>query len=172
MSTANGNGEGKLEGPPEGGTPSRPIALGAYDVDAEIAACELRLQKLRRLNRIRRILQAAETNAGKNEVADAALQTILDVVCAQFCVEAAEIMGRARHARIAWARHATAYLLRQFTSGSLMHVGVLLGGRVHGTVLNSIRAVEDRMETEREFAALMKDLLNEAKAVVKPIKAL
>src|SRR6185369_4638369 len=96
---------------------------------------------------------------------DAALQPILDLVCARFCVQAAEVLGKSRRARIIWPRHATRYLLSRITSGSSTYIGQIMGGKDHATILNSLRAVEDRMQTEGDFAALINELLSEAQAV-------
>src|ERR1044072_5829966 len=162
---------GKTNGIGMGEAIPQTVPNGTFDVDAEIQALEVRLRKLRRLNRLRRIVRAAEIS--QQAVADdAGLQPILDVVCARVCVEASDILGRRRTARIAWPRHITAYLLSEFTSGSSSHIGEILGGRDHGTILNSLNAVENRMETERQFAGLMHEMLGDVQAVVAAMQPL
>jgi len=170
-STLNGNGMEAKEYPnfPEGnGTPN--LAIGSWDVDAEIAALELRVRKLRHLHRLQRLAQDLESRSCNGKVCngkvESALEPILELVCARFSVKKEDVMSRDRRTRIVWPRHIVTYLLRQLTEGSSNYIGQVIGGRDHATVLNSLRSVEDRMETEHDFDALIKALKKEAQAIV------
>jgi len=147
---------------PEGNGAANPAVV---EIDAEIAALELRVRKLRHLHRLRRLALALESRACNGKV-ESALEPILEVVCARFSVNKEDVMSRDRRARIIWPRHIVTYLLRQLTEGSSNDIGKVIGGRDHATVLNSLRAVDDRMETEHDFDALIKALKKEAQAIV------
>jgi len=136
---------------------------GEFDVDAEIARLEERVRKLRRYNRLRRIVEASESK--HTGVKDSTFKPILDLVCTQFHVSEEQLLGRDRHGQVAWARHVTAYLLRQLTSNSSLDIGRLMG-KHHASILNSVSAVMDRMETDHTFAATVHAIHDEAKEVI------
>jgi len=48
------------------------------------------------------------------------------------------------------------YLLHNFTRYSLKQIGGICGGRDHSTVLHSIHAVEDMLEVDRKYKAIIR----------------
>lgn len=56
-----------------------------------------------------------------------------------------------------WARHVTLYLLRVTVGLSLSGAGILVL-RDHATVLNSVKRVNDRMDTEKDFKKFINHL--------------
>lgn len=120
-----------------------------------------------------RALQAAVTEMGSTlqAMADAMLAAapavepldtrspiqdrVIAVVCRATGVSRAEIVGRRRSEHIAFARHVVVFLLREFTPMTRSQVGMLLGGRDHGTMFNSERAVRDAMQTSPDARRLV-----------------
>lgn len=64
-----------------------------------------------------------------------------------------DIIGESRKRPIAHARQETMWELRQRTRLSLPHIGLMLGGRDHTTVLHGVRAHEARMAERQGEAA-------------------
>jgi len=131
------------------------------DIDAEIAAMEERLRKLKRLHRLKDRVEFMESIAA---AMDEALVKILELTCEEFKVSETEVFGRSREEQFTWPRHVTVWLLRCCSAASLSSMGQMMGGRDHGTMIHSIHAVKNRMETEPRFAALVRKLEQKTRA--------
>jgi chromosomal replication initiator protein len=81
------------------------------------------------------------------------LEKITTAVCAHYNITRSALMGRCKSYRIAWARHVAAYLARTMTARRLSEVGHHIGRRDHGTIINSVKRVLERMDTEPHIAA-------------------
>jgi chromosomal replication initiator protein len=70
---------------------------------------------------------------------------------------AREVVGQFVSQEIVLARQLSMYLAKNYTSVSLKTIGSNFGGKDHSTVLYSIRAVQDLMDTD----SLFKDTVNQ-----------
>ena len=82
----------------------------------------------------------------KNEEDVAKLKMI---VCDEFGIQSIkELDGRSRERDIPTARHICAALLYKDGYGSTEHIGILMGGRNHATILHSIKFVQNIIDTK------------------------
>lgn len=79
------------------------------------------------------------------------LQPIIDTVAEIFGLSRNDLVARNKEARINWPRHVAIYFCRERLNVSYEAIGEGFGGRDHGTIINSIKQVENRIATE-EFA--------------------
>lgn len=79
-----------------------------------------------------------------------AVEAIQELVCKSFRITIQDMLGPARPQEIVWPRQVAAYLCRRFTEFSLPALGRMFGGRDHGTILHAIRAVRNRIDTNRK----------------------
>lgn len=85
------------------------------------------------------------------------LENVLEAVVLVSGVPADKIIGKRRDKEIASARHIFCYLGRSHTGASLLAIGKFLG-RDHTTVINSIKVVNDMIDTDYEVFV---DMVNE-----------
>ena len=79
---------------------------------------------------------------------------IMRVVCEVFDVTTEEIVGPVRHKRVAVARHAYCTLVSSLDPlGTMVHIGEMLGGRNHSTIINSIKKCNNLRETDLTYAS-------------------
>ena len=69
-----------------------------------------------------------------------------------------EIRGQNRSKNTAMARQISMYLIRTLTDLSLQAIGEPFEGRNHATVLNSIRKVENLIQTDNKTATIVRDI--------------
>lgn len=62
------------------------------------------------------------------------------------------LYGTSKAAHEVWPRHELAYLLSRMTRLGNVHIGLLMNGRDHTTVANSIGRVSMRIEMDRVYA--------------------
>ncbi|HEY0392408.1 MAG TPA: chromosomal replication initiator protein DnaA [Solirubrobacterales bacterium] len=79
-------------------------------------------------------------------------------VSATFGISRAELVGSTRSATPLRARQVAIFLTRELTDLSLPQIGRLYGGRDHSTVLNSIKRVEARFDTDKALAGQVDEL--------------
>lgn len=84
-------------------------------------------------------------------------ERVIAAVAARYGISHEAIMGRSRPDRIAFPRQVAMYLLMQ-RGMRCTHVGEVMGGRNHGTVLHAVQAVENRMQTDRVAKAAVDEL--------------
>ena len=69
-------------------------------------------------------------------------EAILQIVALHFGVSLQQLSSASRARDITYARHITMYLLRSCASQPLAHIGRLLGGRDHSTVLHAYQRID------------------------------
>ncbi|MDR1746169.1 MAG: chromosomal replication initiator protein DnaA [Tannerella sp.] len=79
------------------------------------------------------------------------VEKILKTVCKYYNVEPALLQSASRRREIVVARQVAMYLTKQFTDASLAHIGKLIGGKDHATVLHSVNTVKEQMEINKKF---------------------
>lgn len=85
---------------------------------------------------------------------------ILESVSKFFDIPVDVIVGKRRNARIAEARMAAAYLLRKdrYLNLGLKHIGSILGGKDHTTIMHSVKRTAELIEIEEDFRDKIKQL--------------
>jgi len=84
------------------------------------------------------------------------VNNIKKLVAAHFELPVEKLQGKTRKRSIVIARQLSMYLAKNFTNSSLKSIGNDFGGRDHSTVIYSLKAVQDLMDTD----ALFKDTVN------------
>lgn len=90
-------------------------------------------------------------------------QDIMDAVIEYYAVTGDELCGPRRSRNITVPRQMVMYLSRQLTDASLPHIGEMLGGRDHTTVLHGCSKVEELMRTNPTVRAAAEDLTRRLK---------
>ncbi len=80
-----------------------------------------------------------------------------------FDVSVELLKAKTRKREIVVARQVGMYLTKEFTNMSLKSIGYHYGGRDHTTVIHAISTVNDMMDTDQKFYAMMQDLLKKVK---------
>jgi chromosomal replication initiator protein len=86
------------------------------------------------------------------------VQLVQDLTCEAFDVTREELLSPARTARIAWARQVAMYLSRQHTGATLPAIGDQFGGRNHTTVMHACRRAVERIATDADAQAVVRQL--------------
>ncbi|MDR0757660.1 MAG: chromosomal replication initiator protein DnaA [Tannerella sp.] len=86
------------------------------------------------------------------------IERIIKLVCEHFKMDESLIQTSSRKREIVLARQISMYLAKKYTDYSLAHIGMRIGGKDHATVLHSIKAVENQMETNKSFKAMIESL--------------
>ena len=112
------------------------------------------------LNKKRIDLDLAREVVGQfvsQEHKEISIDNIKKLVADHFKVPVEKLQGTTRKRSIVLARQLSMYLAKNYTSVSLKTIGSNFGGKDHSTVLYSIRAVQDLMDTD----SLFKDTVNQ-----------
>jgi len=80
------------------------------------------------------------------------IDKIIRVICAEFKIDRAVLIGSTRVREIVLPRHIAFFLAHHLTVNSLPAIGRRFGGRDHTTVLHGIRKVEELIKTDVELA--------------------
>ena len=85
---------------------------------------------------------------------------ILEAVSSFFEIPVSEIVGKKRFGKIVEARMVAAYVLRKdrYLNLGLKHIGSILGGKDHTSVMHSVKRVGELVEIEPEFREKIKEL--------------
>lgn len=88
------------------------------------------------------------------------LESIADVVAAEFGVEARTLKGTGRNKDIALARQIAIYLCRELLPQvGTREVGIMFGGRDHATVVRACQRVEDTMGVDPNLNKLIEAII-------------
>lgn len=94
---------------------------------------------------------------------EVSVDNIKILVAKHFDVPVEKLHSKTRMRDIVMARQLSMYLAKNYTNSSLKMIGDSFGGRDHSTVIHSLKAVQDMMDTD----LLFKDKVN---ALVKKVK--
>jgi len=78
-------------------------------------------------------------------------EQVMQIVCDNTGLTPDEINTKCREPRIVNARQICHYIAFRKTKSSLVGIGAYFGNKKHATVLNSIRTVENYLQTDKEF---------------------
>lgn len=123
------------------------------EIDAAIARAKARRSKLRELLRINRQNEALEHRylVTNSELAKE-FRRFSEIVTAHFKVPVASVLMESREEKYIVPRHSVIYLLRRLTGAPLEAIGKV-ARKNHGSVRYAVLRIEDRMATNRQFAA-------------------
>lgn len=88
---------------------------------------------------------------------------VLEVVCTEYEVKRADLMGSSRKRTISQARQVAMYLMRHYTKLSLPKIGDALGGKDHTTVLYSCEKVMQNQRQNLQFCKQIQQLGDQLK---------
>jgi chromosomal replication initiator protein len=80
------------------------------------------------------------------------------LVSEHFSVSLEKIQGKTRKREVVMARQLSMYLAKNYTTQPLKEIGKNFGGRDHSTVIYSIKAVQDLMDTDHLFKDTVAEL--------------
>jgi len=97
------------------------------------------------------------------------LEGIQKLVAEHFDIPAEKLMSPTRKRNIVIARQLSMYLAKNLTNKSLKIIGEQLGGKDHSTVIYSCKAVQDLMDTDKEFKDTVTELEKKVRMSVNAI---
>ena len=110
-------------------------------------------------------IDAVKTLAnGDSHAAALSSQKVINVVSAYYNLTSEQLVGKARTAQIALARHVAMYLCRVLLDVPFKKIGVEFGDRDHATVMNGIKNVENLLSTDPSA----KGVIDALSAKIKP----
>jgi chromosomal replication initiator protein len=86
------------------------------------------------------------------------VENIKKLVAEHFELPIEKLHGTTRKRQIVIARQLSMYLAKSFTTSSLKSIGSNFGGKDHSTVIYSIKAVQDLMDTDTLFKETVQQL--------------
>ena len=94
----------------------------------------------------------------KDKVFVATPDLIIDECAKYYTLDVEDIKGNSRSKNILLARQVSMFLMRRLTDITLQEIGEVFGGKDHATVLNSIKKMEDKVNSSRDFSQVIKDI--------------
>jgi chromosomal replication initiator protein len=86
------------------------------------------------------------------------VEEVQQATCERLGIAPEALRSPDRSARVAWARQVAMYLSRELTDATLPAIGEAFGGRNHTTVLHACRRASERIASDDEASALVRDL--------------
>lgn len=86
---------------------------------------------------------------------------IIERVAKAYGIAPAQLKGRCRTRRIAFARHVAMYLSRMETEDTLGEIGTAFGNRDHGTVIYAVKKVKGIMDIDSNVRKFVQSLEND-----------
>lgn len=117
-------------------------ALARLKAHSEIAEDELTLSLAQRL--LGDVVDARQTHF---DVSD-----IMEAVANYYGLDENALVDRSRKREIVRARQVAMHFAKELTEKSLASIGNHFGGRDHSTVIHSLNAIQDRVDTDARFA--------------------
>jgi len=88
------------------------------------------------------------------------VEKILDTVCNHFNLNKALIYTPSRKQEIVQARQITMFLAKKLTEYSYAHIGKIVGGKDHATVVHACKTIKDQVEINKTFRATVEAVEN------------
>ena len=86
------------------------------------------------------------------------VEKIQEIVCHYFNMDQAMIQTTSRKREIVQARQITMYLAKKYTPASFSHIGRIVGGKDHATVLHACKTVKDQIDINKNFRATVESI--------------
>ena len=95
----------------------------------------------------------------QNSTQEISIEYIINVVCKHLNVSIEEFNSKSKKREMVQARQIVMYLAKKYDGSlSLVTIGQQCGGKNHATVIHSIKAVENLLETDKQFRALVSEI--------------
>ena len=94
----------------------------------------------------------------KTIVKEVSLDKIVEEVSNIYNISQEDIYGKSRKAEIVQARQLSIYLAQLHTQRSVSKIGLLIGNKNHATVLHSIKAIKNRLKTDKALKEQIDEL--------------
>lgn len=88
-------------------------------------------------------------------------EKIKKIVCKQYNIKNTELESSKKSNNIAFPRQVAMYLIREMTDYSNQKIGQMFGGRHYTTVMHACEKIENEIQQDRNFAALIDNLRDE-----------
>jgi chromosomal replication initiator protein len=85
---------------------------------------------------------------------------ITKIVCEDMNIDENKVRDKTRKQEIVIARQIAMYLAKELTRISLKNVGLYFGGRDHSTVIHACTSIQNLVDTDPNFAEIVKNIKN------------
>ncbi|HBC29503.1 MAG TPA: chromosomal replication initiator protein DnaA [Prevotellaceae bacterium] len=92
------------------------------------------------------------------------MDQIVEHACEYFQIRQEDVYGKSRKANIVLVRQLSMYLAQHHTQLTASKIGTLVGGRNHATVIHSVRTIENRLKSDKDFQKKVSELEGKLKA--------
>ncbi len=92
------------------------------------------------------------------------MDQIVERACDYFQIRQEDVYGKSRKAGIVLVRQLSMYLAQHHTQLTASKIGNLVGGRNHATVIHSVRTIENRLKSDKEFQKKVSELEDRLKS--------
>lgn len=79
------------------------------------------------------------------------LDEIVEKTAQHYSIRQEDIYGKSRKANIVTARQLCMYLAQQYTQLTNSKIGIMIGNRNHATVTHSVKTINERLKTDKDF---------------------
>ena len=94
----------------------------------------------------------------RNSVKELSVEYIINVVCDYFKISADQLGLKTRKQQVVQARQIAMYLAKKYSNTSLAAIGKQCGNKDHATVHHACKTISDRLETDKQFKAMMAEV--------------
>ena len=94
----------------------------------------------------------------RNSVKELSVEYIINIVCDYFKISADHLALNTRKHQVVQARQIAMYLSKKYSNASLTAIGEQCGKKDHATVHHACKTVKDRLETDKQFKAMMAEI--------------
>lgn len=94
----------------------------------------------------------------RNSVKELSVEYIINVVCDYFKISADQLGLKTRKQQVVQARQIAMYLAKKYSNTSLAAIGKQCGNKDHATVHHACKTISDRLETDKQFKAMMAEI--------------
>ena len=91
------------------------------------------------------------------------IEKILDSVCKYFNLDKSLVHTASRKQEIVQARQITMYLAKKLTAYSYSHIGKIVGGKDHATVVHACKTVKDQIEINKTYRTTVESIESDLK---------
>ena len=94
----------------------------------------------------------------RNSVKEVSVEYIMNVVCDFFSIPIETLSQNTRKHEVVQARQIVMYFAKKYSGTSLAVIGQYCGGKDHATVHHACKTVSDRIDTDKQFKAMMTEI--------------
>ena len=94
----------------------------------------------------------------RNTVKEVSVEYIINIVCGYFNISTEQLSLKTRKHQIVEARQIAMYLSKKYSNASLASIGEQCGKKDHATVHHACKTVGDRLETDKQFKAMLAEI--------------